>query len=96
MLCVICYHLHNLKNVKNTYAAVLLLIKLQALVVFHIFLNCINGTKSRKASQIFWAHVLRRPFARKLIYVKRSLNKDVNSSGSKKGSLVYVGKVKRK
>ena len=30
MLCAIWYHLHNLKNVKNTHAGVLLLVKLQA------------------------------------------------------------------
>ena len=31
MLCAIWYHLHNLKNVKNTYGGVLLLLKLQDL-----------------------------------------------------------------
>ena len=30
MLCTIWYHLYNLKNVKNTHAGVLLLVKLQA------------------------------------------------------------------
>ena len=30
MLCAIWYHLHNLKNVKNTHGGVLLLEKLQA------------------------------------------------------------------
>ena len=30
MLCAICYHLHNLKNVKNTDGGVLLLAKLDA------------------------------------------------------------------
>ena len=30
MFCVICYHLHNFKNVKNTHGGVLLLLKLQA------------------------------------------------------------------
>ena len=30
MVCLIWYHLHNLKNVKNTYERVLLLVKLQA------------------------------------------------------------------
>ena len=30
MLCVICYHLHNLKNVKSTLGGVLLSVKLQA------------------------------------------------------------------
>ena len=31
MLCTIWYHLHNLKNVKNTHGGVLILVKLQAL-----------------------------------------------------------------
>ena len=31
MLCAIWYHLHNLKNVKNTHGGVLLLVKSQAL-----------------------------------------------------------------
>ena len=30
MLCVIWYHLYNLRNVKNTHEGVLLLVKLQA------------------------------------------------------------------
>ena len=30
MLCVIWYHLYNLKNIKNTHGGVLLLVKLQA------------------------------------------------------------------
>ena len=38
-LCTICYHLHNLKNVKNTHGGVLLLVKLQVpkTVKNHIF-----------------------------------------------------------
>ena len=53
--CTICYHLCNSKNVKNTHGGVLLFVKLQALKVtflhgcFSRFLNCANGTKSRKA-----------------------------------------------
>ena len=42
-LCAIWYHLHNLKNVKNTHGGVLLLVKLQVLA---------NGTKSRKATNL--------------------------------------------
>ena len=38
MRCAICYHLYNLKNVKNTHGGVL---------------NCTNGTESRNASHIF-------------------------------------------
>ena len=30
MRCAICYHLYNLKNVKNTHGGVLILVKLQA------------------------------------------------------------------
>ena len=48
-----------LKNVKNTHRGMLLLVKLQASACnftlphgyFSRFLNCINGTKSRKAPQ---------------------------------------------
>ena len=35
MWCAIWYHLHNLKNVKNTYGGVLILVKLQASDVFY-------------------------------------------------------------
>ena len=38
--CAISYHVHNLKNVNNAHGGVLL------------FLNCMIGTKSRKALQI--------------------------------------------
>ena len=51
------YHLHNSKNVKNTHGGKLVLVALQALRkvkllhrCFSRFLNCSNGTKSRKAS----------------------------------------------
>ena len=33
MRCAICFHLYNLKNVKNTHRRVLLLVKLQAFVI---------------------------------------------------------------
>ena len=48
MLYAIWYDLYNLKNAKNTYGGAFILKKLQAR-----FLNCTNGTKSRKASHIF-------------------------------------------
>ena len=48
------YHLYNLENVKNTYGGVqLLVLKVTLLHGFFLrFLNCANGTKSRKASHI--------------------------------------------
>ena len=57
MRCAIWYHLHNLKKVKNAHGGVLILVKLQAKLTllhgcFSRFLNCINSTKSRKASQM--------------------------------------------
>ena len=60
MLCAIWYHLCNLKNVKKTHGGVLCLVKLQAPALkvkllhgcFLCFLNCTNGTKSRKASHM--------------------------------------------
>ena len=63
MLCVIWYHLYNLKNVKQTDGGVLLLVKLQAKAcnhtkidtppwVFLCFLDCTNETKSSKTSRI--------------------------------------------
>ena len=64
MRCAIWYHLHNLKNVKNTRGGVLLLVKLQAKACnftvkvtllhgcFLQFLNCANDTKY--ASHIFF------------------------------------------
>ena len=54
MLCDIWCHLYNLKNVKNTYGGVLLLVNLQAVAGhFFPFLICANGSKSRKASHKF-------------------------------------------
>ena len=61
MFCAIWYHLYNLKNVKNTYGGVLLLVKLQAKILLEVtllhgcfsrFLICTNGTKSRNISHI--------------------------------------------
>ena len=55
-LYTIWYQLYNLKNVKNTHGGALLQVKLQASLTvtllpgyFSGFLNCPNGTKSRKA-----------------------------------------------
>ena len=45
MFCVIWYHLHNLKNVKNTHGGVLLLVKLQT--------GC-NFTKSNTPPSVFF------------------------------------------
>ena len=63
MRCAIWYHLHDLKNVKNTHGGVLLLLKLKDLLkitlfnwCFARFLNCTNDTKSRKASYINFEH----------------------------------------
>ena len=61
MLCAIWYHLYNFKNMKNTHGEVLLLVKLKPATLIKVtlphgcfsrFLNCINGTKLRKASHI--------------------------------------------
>ena len=53
MLSAIWYHLHLLKNVKNTNGGVLLLAKSNTPPwVFSRFLNCKNGTKSRNASHV--------------------------------------------
>ena len=64
-LCAIWYVLYNLKMMKNTLGRMLPLVKLPvqpatllkvALLhgCFSRFLNCTNGTKSRKASHIPW------------------------------------------
>ena len=60
MLCTIWYHSFNFKNVKNTHEGDIFLVKLQAstcnftkiitLSFTSHFLNCTDGTKSRKAS----------------------------------------------
>ena len=58
MLCVIWYHLHHLKNAENIHEGLLLLLTLTLTLLkvtlhhgcFSRFLNCANGTKSRKAS----------------------------------------------
>ena len=65
MRCAICYHLYNLKNVKNTHKGVLILIKLQAEACnfilkltllygcFSRFLNHRNGTKPHNAPNMW-------------------------------------------
>ena len=57
MLCVIWYHLFNPKNVKNTHG-VLLFAQLKLTFLYErfpcFFLQCTNGTISRKASHISW------------------------------------------
>ena len=53
MFSTICYHLCNLKNVKNTHGGVLLLKVTLLHGCFSHFLNYANGTKSRKASHTF-------------------------------------------
>ena len=56
MLSAIWYHLRNLKNVKNTHGEALILVTQSnspPWVFFTFFLNCKNGTKSRKASHLF-------------------------------------------
>ena len=47
MRCAIWYHLHNLKNVKDTHGGATLL-KVTLLGFFSRFLNCTNDIKSRK------------------------------------------------
>ena len=46
MLCAIWYHLYNLKNVKNTYRGVLLLVRLQA-----------EAQRLRKASHFYFKFI---------------------------------------
>ena len=53
-LCVIWYPLYNLKNVKKTRPSV----TFNKVGCFSRFLNCTNGTKSRKTSQIFYYSTL--------------------------------------
>ena len=54
MRCAIWYQLHNVKNVKTTHRGVLLKVLKVALLdgCFSRFLNCANGTKLRKPSQM--------------------------------------------
>ena len=52
--CAIWYHLYYSKNVKNTHGGVLILVLKLTLFYgcFSLYLNCTNGTKSRKTSHI--------------------------------------------
>ena len=57
MRCAIWNNLYNLKNVKNIHGGVLLLVATLLKVTllhgcFSRFLNCTDGTKSRKTSHI--------------------------------------------
>ena len=48
MLCAICYHLYNFKNVKNTHAGLLLLLTVTLYHgCFSRSLNCANDAKSK-------------------------------------------------
>ena len=48
MLCAICYHLYNFKNVKNTHAGLLLLLTVTLYRgCFSRSLNCANDAKSK-------------------------------------------------
>ena len=69
------YHLCNLKILKYTNGALLLLVKLQTLAcnftksntppwVFSRILNCTNGGKSHIASQFFYSQGFQRKFRR--------------------------------
>ena len=80
MLCAIWYHMHDLKNAKNTHGRVLLLVKLQPLAcnllkvaLLHgsisCFLHCVNDTKSPKAFYISIVTVGCRRFRKMLILV---------------------------
>ena len=64
MLCAICYHLYNLKNVKNTHGRVTLhpATFLKVFLLHGCFLNFINGTKSRKASHILFSRKVKDEF----------------------------------
>ena len=58
MLCAICYHFYNLKNVKSTHGVAGFTVtgfSSNTLPwVFSRFLNCANGIKLRNASQMFY------------------------------------------
>ena len=69
MLCLIWYHLYNLKSLKNTHGRVLFLVKLKVRLLhgcFSRFLNCINGTKSRNPLQLN----AKRNFNQEAVYIK--------------------------
>ena len=51
MLCAIWYHLHNLKNVKNTHEAVLLLVKLKLTLLLGCFSDFLKLYKRYKIVQ---------------------------------------------
>ena len=66
-LCVISYHLNNLKNMKDTHEGVLLLVRLQPVTLlkvsllhgcFSSFLICTISTKSLKASYMLMQYLL--------------------------------------
>ena len=78
MLCAILYHLYNFKKVKNTYGGVLLLAcnltkSNTPPWTFSAFLNCTNGTKSRKALHTFSISFHLYQIAQRITYLVWSL-----------------------
>ena len=83
MRCAISYYLYKFKNVKNAHEEVLHLVKLQTKAcnftkftrsntppwVFSRFLNCPNGTKSRKASHIMQIQSIKNMKSLKTCYI---------------------------
>ena len=83
MRCAISYYLYKFKNVKNAHEEVLHLVKLQTKAcnftkfirsntppwVFSRFLNCANGTKSRKASHIMQIQSIKNMKSLKACYI---------------------------
>ena len=75
MCCAVWYHLYNYKNVKNPHGGALKVTLLYG--CFSRFLNCTNGTKSRRTSHISAGKKIKRLFITKIVRPTRGFMKPI-------------------
>ena len=78
MLCVICYHLHNLKNVKSTLGGVLLSVKLQAETYNFTQKFSLHTFSERKEATISFAFRARIPSKTVFLGTSKNLRKHIH------------------
>ena len=105
MRCTICYHLHNLKNVKNTHGGVLLLVKFQPITLWKVTLlhgyfslqmapNRVKHHIVTNVNIVIWWNVNRHARIEMFFVNKHGLLKIVSISSSRHLFLwIYLGRI---